>query len=116
MLNKIEGLMHSVDRSNQKIRPGFCQLFRRRKHQFGHACPVVSINALHIVSEVVAVHGDFRMAVGAKQACTLETDSAVTQSGAFRAASDDADVQGHSGQWPVIRDQGSAISGQLLLN
>jgi hypothetical protein len=56
------------------------------------------------------------MAVGAKQACTLETDSAVTQSGAFRAASDDADVQGHSGQWPVIRDQGSAISGQLLLN
>src|SRR5580698_136563 len=101
--------MHGIDGSNQKVRSSFCQLFRRRKHKFGDTGPVVRIDALHVVGEVVAVHGDFRVAVRTKQLPAFGADRAVTERGALSAASDDADVQGHSGQWPEI-------SGQSLLN
>ena len=109
VLHQIESLMHGVDRSDQKIRASFGQLIRGREHQFGHAHPVVGIDALHVVGEVVAMHRNLRMMVQAEQLRAFQADGAIAQRSAFRAAGDDADVKGHSGQWPVI-------SGQELLN
>jgi hypothetical protein len=87
--------MHGVYGSNQKVSATFGKFFRRREHEFGYADPVVGIDALHIVSKVVAVHGHFGMSVRTEQRRTLHADGAIAESGAFRAASDNADVEGH---------------------
>ncbi len=41
---------------------------------------------------------------------TFKADGAVAERGAFRAAGDDADVERHSGQWPVASGQWSVAS------
>ena len=92
MLDQIEGLMDRVVRADQKIGAAAGQLFRGVKHQFGHARPIPSVDVPHIFRQGVGVQRDFRMIVLAKELRALERNGAVTESGSFGAAGDDADV------------------------
>jgi hypothetical protein len=54
------------------------------------------------------VQGNFRVVVRTEELSAFERNGAVAERGSFGAAGDDADVERHSGQGPVI-------SGQLVL-
>src|ERR1039457_5986851 len=87
--------MHGVDWSDQKVGSGFRQLIRRRQHEFGNASPVVGVDALHVVGEAVAMHGDFGVSVRAEQFLSFQANGARAEPGALRAAGDDADLERH---------------------
>jgi len=65
VLNQIKGLVDRVVGTDEEVGAGAGQLVRGREHEFGHSCPIVGVNALHIFGERVRVQRDFGMIVDA---------------------------------------------------
>jgi hypothetical protein len=105
VLDQIEGPVDGVVGTNEKICAGSGQLLGGREHEFGDAGPVIGADALHIFRQRVGVQRDFGMIVRAQHLRAFERDGAVAEGGSFGAASDDADVERHSCQFPAASCQ-----------
>src|SRR6266403_3110334 len=99
--------MDSVVRANKKVCPRRGQLVGRREHQIGNPRPISGVDAIHVKSQGMSVHRDFWMIVGSEQMSAFESNCAVAECCALRAASDNADVLGHGSSFDLL------LSGQL---